>query len=198
MENNTSASETESCLISGDISFEGDIVEETIIIVGSVINVTGNVVLTGEVTMVLVSEVGALHVGKCLIMEDQSQILVLLNDGVNTNSTITLATYDYSCDLQIDERVKINTSAFDVCLHGQPVVRERDEGDERKRLELFFVPMSDSSECHSASDLNMIALAIAVPIAVLVAVTIVVVFAVPRIRKKVFPFARKSKSKSKS
>jgi len=58
-------------------------------------------------------------------------------------------------------------------------------GGRRARLELLFVPMSESGECSAESELNVLAIAVAVPIAVLVILIIVIVLAVPKIRKDV-------------
>ena len=101
-----------------------------------------------------------------------------------------------ACHLSCYRRVQIETSSsFDLRRDGRPTIEHvNDEANGRSRLELLFVPMSDSSErgCDNGEcEVNVLAIAVAVPIAVLVTVVIVVVMIVPRVREKVFPFVRR-------
>jgi len=166
----------------------GSIVESNIITIVGIVNVSGNVVVAETVTVKLT--VGStLHVGKCLLLEEGSEIIVEVDGGEN----VLLATYDGSCSSELTQHVRFERSAsFDECRDGQPRVQQMNDAETgRTRLELVFVP---NSECNgSGSEVNIVAIAVAVPVAVLVIVVIVVVMTVPTLRNKVFPYARRSK-----
>jgi len=182
------------CVIEGDITVNGSVVETTTVTIVGVINVTGNVAIVGQTTLKL-SSGATLHIDKCLVMDEKAQVVVEVENGVMNGSV--LLTFDPSCSSsELSERVKVESrqSIEEMCRDGRPTVKEEEVlgegGMRRTQLTLLFEPMS---ECES-DEVNLLAIAIAVPIAVLVLVVIVLVMAVPSIRKKVFPFAnRKTK-----
>ena len=180
------------CLIDEDVIVNGSILEGSTIAIVGIINVTGDVKITGNVTMKL--PVGSeLHVGRCLVLDDESTILVVAssdNDDdltMTTNGSVVLS-YDRSCSSpNLMNRVNIDSTMVDECRDGQPTIEEWTDANGRTQLTLLYVP---SSECESGG-MNIVAIAVAVPISVLVVVVIVVVMSVPKIREKVFPFARR-------
>ena len=203
----TNESSTQSCVIEGDLevngtvpTVSGSIVETTTISIVGVMNVTGNVVVAGEVTLKL-SLGSILNVGKCLVLEDETKLVVVIeseggttNDYNDSDESVLLATYDGSCSSSLVERVRIEApSSFDECRDGRPTIKQVEEVENGKsHLELFFLPV-DESECNdSSSEVNVLAIAVAVPVVVLVIVVIVVVMTVPKVREKVFPFARRT------
>ena len=168
----------------------GSIVETNTITIVGVINVTGNVVVANDSTVKL-SPGSVLHVGKCLLVEENSEIVIVVEGGMSGNEEQLVATYDGNCSSsELLKRVRVETtSSFDECRDGQPTVQESKNENGRSQLAVLFVPVS---ECDSeSSELNIVAIAIAVPIAVIVIVMVIVVMAVPQVRKKVFPFARR-------
>jgi len=184
--NHDSSVDEPACVINGDVTVNGSIVEtQTIAIVG-VINVTGSVILTDNVTVTLTPG-ATLHVGQCLLLEEDSEILVLVESGDSDtpDERKVLATYNSSCSSpNLLERMKVKPSpSLDECRGGRPTVQQQQK-DGRTQLELMFVPL-DSSEC--GSGVNVLAIAIAVPIAVVVLVVVIVVMTVPKLRNKVFP-----------
>lgn len=190
------------CVIDGDVTLNssiplnGSVVETTTITIIGVINVTGDVRVAGDVKVKL-SSGATLHVGKCLLLDDESEIVVIVEGGMNNNNNngSVLASYDATCSSKIAERVKIETTtAFDECRDGRARVEEQKDSEGRTRLTLLFDSMNESNECMSGSEVNILAIAIAVPIAALVLIAIVVVFSVPQVRRKVFPFAGRSKN----
>jgi len=181
---------------------DGSIAETNVVTIVGIVNVSGNVVVEDTKTVKLV--VGStLHVGKCLLLEEGSEIIVVVdgdttNDVTNGNDddgdgSVLLATYDGSCSSELTKHVRIErTTSFDECRDGQPRVQQMNDESGRARLELVFVSMSESSECNgSGSGVNIVAIAVAVPVAVLVVIVIVVVMIVPTLRAKVFPFAQR-------
>ena len=199
--NNTgddSNEEDTTCYINGDIIVNGSIVETNVVTIVGIVNVSGNVVVTEAMTIKLA--VGTvLHVGKCLVLEEGSEMIVVVEGDLSDinssdgDKSVLLATYDGNCSSELTKRVKIErTSSFDECRDGQPKVQQMNDESGRTRLELVFVFMNDSSECiGSSSEINIVAIAIAVPIAVLVIVVIVVIMTVPTLRNKVFPYAKR-------
>jgi len=180
-------------IVNGSVSVNGSIVETDVLTFVGVINVTGNVVVTETTVKVSIGTV--LHVGKCLMLEEGSQILVVV-DGMNSHYSAhnVLATYDSTCSSRLKEQVRIElaSSSYDECRDGRPTIQEEEDGESgRTRLTLLFV-FDETNECYgSESELDIVAIAVAVPIAVLVIVVVVVVMAVPKLRKKVFPFANR-------
>ena len=133
-------------------------------------------------------------VGKCLLSEEGSEIVVLVDESFSSESKI-IATYDTNCSSSdLLQRVRIEpTSTFDECRNGRPAVQEHNSDSGRTHLVLVF----DSSECYDGNnEINILAIAIAVPIAVLVIVVAVIVITVPSIRNKVFPFANNKRRRT--
>lgn len=201
--NDNSGNNTSNCVIDGDLTLtgsvptvNGSIVDTNTISIVGVINVTGSVVVAEKVKVKL-SIGSVLHVGKCLVVEDESEIVVVIESGNEVqdgSEAQLLATYDSECSSsELVGRVRIETtSSFDECEDGRPTIVEQveDEKNERSRLELLFVPMDGSSECggdSSESEMNILVIAVVVPIVVLVILVIVIVMAVPSIREKVVP-----------
>ena len=184
------------CLIDEDVIVNGSILESPTIAIVGVVNVTGDVRIIGKVTMKL--SVGSeLHVGRCLVLDDESTILVVASsdnddDLTMTNGSVVLS-YDGSCSSQnLINRVNVESTLVDECRDGKPTLREQLESGEggRTHLALVFLPV-DSDECGSGvsgSELNVvaIALAVAVPVGV-VLIVLVVILMVPSVRKKVLP-----------
>ena len=108
-----------SCQIEGDVIVDGTIVESKHFVVIGIINVTGDVRVTDEVTVTL-SPGATLHVGKCLVLDEGSEIIVVVEGGASEieNEGSVLATYDASCSsLNLTERVNIERgSSFDECI----------------------------------------------------------------------------------
>jgi len=97
---NTDASSN--CVIEGDlvvngtVPMNGSIVENNTITIVGVINVTGNVVVTSDST-VKISPGSILHVGKCLLLEEDSEIVIVVEGGMSGNEEQLVATYDGNC-----------------------------------------------------------------------------------------------------
>jgi len=181
-----------SCVIEGDmvvnrnVSQNNSTAEPNSVTVVGVVNVTGSVVVADEMRVRL--PLGSvLHVGKCLVIEEGSEMVIVVEGGMNTNEHV-VATYNRDCSSsEIVERVRIEqTPSYDECRDDKPIVEEKNEEDGRARLELLFVS-SDSSECNRTSKINILAIAIAIPAAVLVVVVIVIAMTVPKLRAKILP-----------
>ena len=172
------------CLVDEDIALNGTNEGNTTITIVGVFIVTGNVTVTRDVTLQLAPG-AALYVGRCLVLEEGSEIVVMVDTEVT--NTYVLTTYDASCSsLHLHENIKIEyASSFDVCRYGTPFLQmQSEEGDgDIARLELVFVPTT--SEC--SSELKVLVTSIAVSIAAVMLAVIVVVFAVPKLRSKVVP-----------
>lgn len=187
------------CLIDEDVIVNGSILESPTIAIVGVVNVTGDVRIIGKVTMKL--SVGSeLHVGRCLVLDDESTILVVAssdNDDdltMTTNGSVVLS-YDRSCSSpNLLNRMNIESTLVDECRDGKPTLREQLESGEggRTNLALVFLPV-DSDECRSGasgSELNVVAIAVAVAVPVgVVLIVLVVILVVPSVRKKVLPGA---------
>ena len=177
------------CLIDDDLIVNGS---STITIVG-IISVTGDVKITDNVK-VKIPAGSELHVGRCLILEDESMITVVVSDGEKkmSNGSVVLS-YDSSCSSpNLINRVKIESNSLDECRDGEPVLIEQLEGGEqsgRIQLVLVYLPV-DSDECKSK--MNVVAVAVAVPIALLFIFIVVVILVVPFARKKVLQPAFRS------
>jgi len=193
-ETNTSTSastdEQSPCLIDDDLIVNGSILESSTITIVGVISVTGDVRITGDVT-VKIPAGSELHVGRCLILDDESTVVVVVsgNEGMTSNGSVVLS-YDSSCSSpHLIERVGIESSLVDECRDGTPTLREQVDSGEggRTQLELMFLAV-DSNECNSESELNVVAIAVAVavPVGVLL-IVLVVILAVPKVREKVLP-----------
>ena len=183
-----------SCVIEGDMIVNGSIVETNTLTITGVINVTGNVVVADE-TKIKLSTQSVLHVGKCLVLEKGSEIVVVVESGMNSGGNVLL-TFDESCSsTELVERVSFEkTTSFDECRDGSPRVQQETKDENgRAQLTLLFDPISESPECNGGTNINIVAIAIAVPIAVVVIVVVIVVMAVPKLRMKVFPFANRAK-----
>ena len=201
----TSPTPDESCVIEGDLVMNNNIVESNVVTIAGVINVRGDVTVRDQVKVALIPG-STLNVDNCLLLEEGSEIVVILNsigDGESDGSdggsseSIILTTYDSSCP-ELKGKVKVELpSSFDTCREARrPVVEEIVAEGGRTRLELVFVTVSgDSGDCESVrgSEVNLVAIAVTIPIVVVVVVVLIVVFAVPEIRMKVFPFARRRK-----
>lgn len=171
-----------SCLIDGNLTLNGSITETKTVIVVGVVNVTGDVTVVGRIILKIAHD-AALHVGRCLVLDEHSDIVVVV-EGTATNNT-AIVTYDAPCStLNITNKVKIETSSLDECEVGRPYVTLQ-EGNGRARLELVLAPVDNTGEC--AEKLNVLAISIAVPIVVLVLIAVVIIFAVPKVRAKVVP-----------
>lgn len=192
------STEKSGCLIEGDMTVEGSNTEEVdaefIVTIIGVVNVTGNVTITRN-SAVKLSPGSVLHVAGCMALDAEAKLVVEVNDEVVTSSRTVIATYDASCTSSDKSRVSIE-SWVDECQHGRPVVDETREG-RRAKLELLFVPISDSSECGGESDsesssgneVNMLIIVTVVPaVVVILIVMIVVVATVPKIRRKLLPY----------
>ena len=144
------------CVIDGDLEVDGSgvttvngsIVETNIISIVGVVNVTGNVVVSENVKVQL-SIGSVLHVGKCLVLEDESEIVVEINGNEENehyaHDGTLLATYDSECSTsELVSRVRITTpSSFDECRDGRPAIKQvDDEENGRSRLELLIVPIN--------------------------------------------------------
>jgi len=199
--NNTFNDQDTTCTIDGDMIINGSIVETNVITIVGTVNVSGNVIVAEAMTVKL--NVGStLHVDKCLVLDEGSEIIVVVgndmtddvtsgNDGGDDGGSVLLATYDGRCSSELTNHVRIErTSSFDECRDGQPKVQQMKDESGKTRLELVFVPISESSEC-IGSEVNILVIAVVVPVVVLVIVVIVVVMTVPTLRAKVFPFAKR-------
>jgi len=184
--NNTALAESD-CVIEGDIAVNSSISNITVISIVGVINVTGDVTISGGNFTLVLTPGSALHVGNCLVLDDESQMVIVVDNEISDNDNI-LATFNPACSSQLTSRVQIQTS-LDECQDGKPIVEQRQDTEYgRGQLQLVFVPV----ECGSkSSELNVVAISVAVPIAALAVAAIVVVMLVPKLRQKVFPFANR-------
>lgn len=185
-------SELPSCLIEGNITVNSSIVEANTITIVGVLNVTGNVIVTENATLKL-SPGATLHVGQCLVLDDNSRVVVVVNETVNSNGSV-LATYDAQCSTpQLIQRVSID-SVVDECEYGRPSVTQLEEGG-RVRLELLFFSI-DSNQCNLGDDndtehsgINVVAVAVSVSVVVgVILIVTIVILATRRTRRSIFPF----------
>ena len=68
------------CLIDGDLIVNGSVLETPTIAIVGVNNVTGDVRLMGSVTVKLTSG-AALHVEKCLVLDEESSMVVVVSSN---------------------------------------------------------------------------------------------------------------------
>jgi len=127
-----------------------------------------------------------LNVADCLVMDPNSQLVVVVTDESLLEGDTTIATFDPECSSeQLTDRVYIEEeSPRDECRDGTLVVVQKQDTQGRARLELLSVPV-DKSKCDNDSELNILAISIAVPIAVATVVVIILVFAIPSLRNKI-------------
>ena len=182
------AGEQTPCLIDEDVILNGSILESSAIAIVGAINVTGDVKIIGKITVKLEAS-AELHVGRCLLLDDESTIVVVVRgDEMITNGSVVLS-YDGLCSSpHLIDQVSIESSLVDECRDGKPTLREQLGSGGRTHLELVFLS-ADSDECNSGmsnSELNVVAIAVAVPVGVLL-IVLAVILLVPSVRKKVLP-----------
>ena len=116
-----------------------DGLEATNITITDVVNVTGDMIMTGDVTVILPAD-ALLHVENCLLLDEGTRIVVIV-DNASTNGT-TVVTYSASCSSpNISDQVIIEPHPYEECQTGRPIVVQLDDNG-IARLALFYVPCS--------------------------------------------------------
>lgn len=107
------------CTIEGDVIINNPNVDSNTVTIVGTVNVSGDVRVTDNMKLKLPPG-ATLHVGKCLVLDEGSGIVAVVEGRENEGSV--LATYDASCSSQqLAEQVIIErTSSFDECQDGKP------------------------------------------------------------------------------
>ena len=171
----------------------GLVVDAIDVIVVNDIIVNGNATFTGNSTVTLHID-SSLKTSNCIILEDGSNIIVVVDNVTTAVNGTVLVSYSTECP-QIIHKVDMYASV-DECKYGTPKLTPTEDNG-IARLELLFLPTNDpcgdgENQQSETSNSNVIAIAIGVTSAVVVVAIafILVALFVPAVRKKIFPFKR--------